>query len=397
MYDEAKQQTAALTAQMAAVAVADDERAWVADIDRATRELDQTFRERVVPAVLAGDAASAQREHQRVLTAMGRAQARTDRLARRFSESVTALEALVAQTERRALWWGVGFLLIAPALAVAAGILIGRSVARPIARLRTGAARIAGGDLDTRIAVDTADEFGALAQQFNAMATALKLHQHERVQSERLAGIGRLAAGVAHEINNPLGVILGYAKLLGKQAEGGLADDLRVIEAETLRCKEIVDGLLDLARPIRLAAEPVDLRELTDDVVARLAVAEAAAPVQVEGQAVVPGDGPRLRQVIFNLIKNAIEAAGPTGRVDVRLTETAAEVVVAVHDTGAGFDAAAREHLFEPFFTTKPRGTGLGLAVSQAIARGHGGELELAPAAAGTRVALRLPRAREAA
>ena len=326
---------------------------------------------------------------------MGQTQADTDRLARRFSASVAVLEALVARTERRALWWAGGFLLFAPALAAAAGILIGRSVARPIARLRAGAERIAAGDLDTRIEVDSADEFGALAQQFNAMAAAIKRHQHERAHSERLAGIGRLAAGVAHEINNPLGVILGYAKLLGKHADGALADDLRVIEAETLRCKEIVDGLLDLARPIKIADDPVDLRELTDDVVAGLAVTEAAAgcPVVVAGQATARGDGPRLRQVIVNLIRNGLEAAGPTGRVEVDLGEAGADAVVGVHDTGPGFAAAARDHLFEPFFTTKARGTGLGLAVSQAIARAHGGELALAASDAGARVVLRLPRA----
>ena len=105
------------------------------------------------------------------------------------------------------------------------------------------------------------------------MTAALREHQERLVESEKLAGIGRLAAGVAHEINNPLGVILGYAKLLRKKADGAAAARTsRVIEEETLRAKEIVDGLLDLSRPLPAGGRArSDLRALADDVVARLA------------------------------------------------------------------------------------------------------------------------------
>ena len=132
--------------------------------------------------------------------------------------------------------------------AMAVAVYLGRSIARPMAKLEAGAKRIAKGDLDTRIAIETPDEFGRLARAFNAMTDALKVHQEKLVQSEKLAGIGRLAAGVAHEINNPLGVILGYVRVLQKKAEGALADDLKVIEEEAVRCQEIVEGLLDLSR-----------------------------------------------------------------------------------------------------------------------------------------------------
>ncbi|MBI4511378.1 MAG: HAMP domain-containing protein [Deltaproteobacteria bacterium] len=396
-YDRSKKRAHELTGEMRRFAAGDDERQWVSEIERSTRELDQSFRDRVVPGVLQGKAELVQEEHHKVLEAMARVQDHTELLARRFSESVEELRVFVSGLQQRALVWTILFLMVAPTLAAGAGIVIGRSVADPVAKLRSGAERIAGGDLDTRIEIESQDEFGALAGQFNTMAAAIKQHQQERLQNERLAGIGRLAAGVAHEINNPLGVILGYVKILGKKAEGTLAEDLKVIEEETLRCKEIVDGLLDLSRPIKLGDDAVDLREVADDVVARLTASELApaAPITVNGQAAVQGDARKLRQVVFNLVKNAVEAAGASGRVEVQLAQQDDRVELVVCDTGPGFEPAAREHLFEPFFTTKQRGTGLGLAVSSAIARAHGGEIRVAAPEAGARLALCLPRARQ--
>ena len=125
----------------------------------------------------------------------------------------------------------------------------------------------------TWIPVGGNDEFGDLARQFNNMVASLKEQQHRLLQSERLAGVGRLAAGVAHEINNPLGVILGYTRLLRKKAVGPLGDDLAIVEEEVLRCQEIVEGLLDFSRPVVVGSQRVDLRALCDDVVARLAEA----------------------------------------------------------------------------------------------------------------------------
>ncbi len=227
------------------------------------------------------------------------------------------------------------------------------------------------------------------------MTASLKEHQDRLVQSEKLAGIGRLAAGVAHEINNPLGVILGYTRLLRKKAGGTLAEDLAVIEEETLRCQEIVEGLLDLSRPAQASAEAVDLRDLCDDVVGRLSDAHqlGGASVAVAGTGAAEGDARKLRQVVLNLVRNGVEAAGGGGRVDVRVVERDGAVEVEVSDTGPGVDPSVRDRLFEPFFTTKPRGTGLGLAVSQAIARSHGGEIAAGAAeGGGACFTLRLPR-----
>jgi signal transduction histidine kinase len=262
---------------------------------------------------------------------------------------------------------------------------VGRSIARPLARLREGAARLAAGDLDARIAIDSPDEFGDLARQWNGMTASLKEHQEKLVETEKLAGIGRLAAGVAHEINNPLGVILGYAKLLRRRVDGAAQDDLRVIEEETLRCKEIVEGLLDLSRPLQAAR--LGEARLLDGV-----------GVRVDGAGVAEGHPSKVRLIVSNLVRNAAEATGPGGTVAVSVRESGADVGVEVADDGPGIEPGARSRLFEPFFTTKAQGTGLGLAVSRALARAHGGEVEAASTPGeGARFTFRLPRYRAVA
>jgi signal transduction histidine kinase len=396
-YDAAERRVGELTRRVALHARDGEERTWLAEVERATAELDRIFRERIVPAVLRRDTREVQLAHAAAQVEVTTIQERVDRLVGRFEADIAAFQREVSESQRVALRWTVFFTLFAPLLAAAVGAYVHRSVAVPVARLQEGAARIAAGDLDARIDVASPDEFGALASQFNAMTASLRRHQQELVQSEKLAGIGRLAAGVAHEINNPLAVILGYARLLQRKAEGGLADDLRVIEDETLRAKGIVDGLLDLSRPLASAPEEVDLRALCDEAVARLREAHALEGVTVEvaGAGRVQGHPQKLRQVIVNLVKNAAEAGGAGGRVSLAVAPDAdGGATVTVDDSGPGLSSDARARLFEPFFTTKEAGTGLGLAVSQGIVQAHGGELEPGESpSGGARFTLRLPPA----
>ena len=377
LYGAAEKRVVALTARVREHTQAADERTWVDDIAHATQQLDEVFRDRIVPAVVQRRLAEVQAEHGKAQLLVTLIQDRADRLVERFETAISDYQAQVAALQDAAFRWVIFFVAGAPLLAIAVGAYVVRSVAVPVARLKRGAERLAGGDLDTRIEVEAQDEFGALARQFNVMTAALKDHQERLVQHEKLAGIGRLAAGVAHEINNPLAVILGYTRLLRRKAEGAAAEDLQVIEDETLRAKGIVDGLLDLSRPLRGVHEAVELRALADDVVARLAGTKLleGVRVDVEGQGLARGHAPKLRQVVLNLVKNAVEAAGPGGRVRVHI-DVAGEVVrLCVEDSGPGLSPEARARLFEPFFTTKDAGTGLGLAVSQGIVRAHGGEL----------------------
>jgi signal transduction histidine kinase len=393
-YGEARETVARLGRALRQAAEGPEERALVDAIEEESVRLDGIFRERIVPAVLRGEHESVQEEHHRAQLVVTRIQDLTQALVARFETAIRAVRAEVEGVERRTRRFLVALLVAAPLVAVAVSVVIGRSVAAPVARLEQGAARIAAGDLDARIEVTGAPELVALAARWNAMTAALKEREEKLVESEKLAGIGRLAAGVAHEINNPIGVILGYAKLLRRKAATGVADDLGVIEEEALRAKEIVEGLLDLSRPLPAGAERVDLRALSDDVVSRLREARLldGVEVRVEGAASAPGHREKLRQVLVNLVRNAAEAAGAGGRVRVDVGACDGRAEVSVADSGPGIPPESRARLFEPFFTTKPRGTGLGLAVSRAIARAHGGELAAeAPEGGGARFALRLP------
>ena len=378
-YTEAERQVAELTAAVRRQAVRPDERAWVGNIERATHDLDGVFRKEIVPAVLARDVATVQAEHGRAQLLVGVIQDNTNQLVDRFEACIGEVQREVAALQRSAYRWTVFFVVFAPLLAAVVGLFVLRSVAQPVARLQAGAARLASGDLDARIDADMPGEFGALARQFNAMTAALKEHQEKLVQSEKLAGIGRLAAGVAHEINNPLAVILGYARLRRHESTGAVAEDLQVIEDETLRAKLIVDGLLDLSRPLTVEPEPVELRPLCEEAVARLRETRLLddLEVSVSGEARVDGHPHKLRQVVLNLVKNAAEAAGPIGHIEVVVDHAPGGARVMVRDSGPGISQDARKRIFEPFFTTKQAGTGLGLAVSQGIVRAHGGEIDV--------------------
>jgi two-component system, NtrC family, sensor kinase len=397
-YKEARETVARLGRALRQAAEDPEERALVEEIEAESVRLDGIFRERIVPAVLQGQRENVKVEHGRAQLVVTRIQDLTEALVYRFETSIRAVRADVEQVERRTRRFLVALLVAAPLVALGVSLVVGRSIAVPVARLEQGAARIGAGDLDARIEVTGAPELVALAERWNAMTAALKEHEQRLIESEKLAGIGRLAAGVAHEINNPLGVILGYAKLLGRKAGPEMAADLAVVEEEALRAKEIVEGLLDLSRPLPQAAERIDLRALSEDVVSRLREARLldGVEVHIEGAASAPGHPEKLRQVLVNLVRNAAEAAGPGGRVEVDLGEWDGSAEVAVADSGPGIPAERRTHLFEPFFTTKSRGTGLGLAVSRAIARAHGGDLSaVAPQGGGARFALRLPTSRQ--
>ncbi|HZI13674.1 MAG TPA: ATP-binding protein [Myxococcus sp.] len=396
-HEEARARVEALTRRLQEHARDAQERAWVADIQENGDALNRLFHDILLPAVVAKDQAAVTAAHGQALERVSVIQARADALARRFESTIGSFEQHVGVVEHTSFQWALLFLGGATLFAAGVGVYIGNSVARPVAKLSEGAARLARGDLDTRIPEDDPGELGQLAAQFNRMTEALRAHQSQLVQHEKLAGIGRLAAGVAHEINNPLGVILGYVRLLQRKAEGALAEDLKVVEEEAVRCQQIVEGLLDLSRPGSGPLERVPLREVCEEVVARLRESTRLGEVEVrvEGDASAWAPPQRLRQVLLNLVKNAAEAAGRGGTVALRI-EPAPDggASVAVSDSGPGVKPEDRARLFEPFFTTKSSGTGLGLAVSRAIAEAHGGRIDADTGPlGGARFTLRLPPA----
>ena len=345
----------------------------------ASKEIERLFETEVLPRVKAGDQSGLVPVHDRILHLAFQAQGDADQLAKLAEAAMDDLSRHVRATQHGAILLTMLAHGLALVTAVLVGVYVYRSIARPIASLSAAAERIGGGDLETAISVEREDELGQLAHRFNQMAHSVKEHQAELLRTEKLAGLGRVATGIAHELNNPIAVILGYAKLLRRRGDGGDPKALAAIEEEAERCRQVIEGLLELTRGGALHKRTVDLRPLLEGVVQALEVARGgAADVRVLGEGKVWADETKLRQVFTNLIANAIEAGGG-GPVEVSLREVAGRVAeVTVSDSGPGVPADARERIFEPFFTTKPSGTGLGLAISRAIVKAHGGDLTLA-------------------
>jgi two-component system nitrogen regulation sensor histidine kinase GlnL len=230
--------------------------------------------------------------------------------------------------------------------------------------------------------------------------------------ADRLSGIGTLAAGLAHEIKNPLGGIKGAAQLMGQEIppESDLHDYLRVMLKETERVNRIVEELLHLAAPRKLRQEPVNLHKVLGDII--LLQREVARSRQIAFRtdfdpSIPPilADEELLTQLFLNLIKNALEAIGTGGEVRVssrvvaeyRMNQQgekrARMIAIEVHDTGPGIDREQLEQLFTPFFTTKSGGTGLGLAICQKIVAEHRGMIKVeSEPGSGTTFTVLLPR-----
>ncbi|HSP81912.1 MAG TPA: ATP-binding protein [Myxococcaceae bacterium] len=219
-------------------------------------------------------------------------------------------------------------------------------------------------------------------EDLRAAHARLALAQTELVSAERLASVGRLAAGVAHEVGNPLAGILGYLSLAAARSrEPEVREYLTRIDQEVQRIDGIVRGLLELGRPGQGRVEPVEVARVAEACVQLVRVGHDFDAVRVE-LALEPGllacaeAGP-LSQILLNLLLNAAQAQGGRGEVRLSTRREGGEVLLVVEDSGPGIPQEVMEHLFEPFFTTKEpgKGSGLGLAISRRLAEGLGGRL----------------------
>ena len=205
------------------------------------------------------------------------------------------------------------------------------------------------------------------------------------LQAAKLASVGELASGMAHEINNPIGIILGRTDYILATQDGLSAEakeDLRVVRSQAERVAATVRSLLTFARPSALSVQRVDLAELVEEAVKLEAPRCRSAAVEIECSPwgripAILGDPDRLRQVLINVMNNAIDAMPQGGRLSISMVNGRGQVVVDISDTGKGITEEDQARIFDPFFTTKPagKGTGLGLAVSYGIIRDHGGEI----------------------
>jgi len=304
------------------------------------------------------------------------------------------------------------FPLICVALSTVLFILWGSQVILAIRTLLAASVTIGRGDYRVRLPVERRDEFGELYRGFSRMAeelagNAARLEENKKllVTSEKMAALGRFSAGVAHEINNPLGIVLNHVQLLrsGKLAEGEREEFLGRMETEIKRVNRLLRNLLQHATDEELAFNDLSLEGVVSEVVQLFTPKLRLKGVRVEvspfpPSAVVEGDADAIKQVFFNLLYNAIQAIHHDhGLVRIEAEVNGAGCLVRVSDNGEGMDEETRAMIFQPFVTRKQGyGTGLGLALSQTIMKQHGGSIDVAGERdVGTTVTLAFPRKEE--
>jgi|YelNatPaOPRAMG01_1025707.scaffolds.fasta_scaffold00013_60 two-component system NtrC family sensor kinase len=330
-------------------------------------------------------------------------------------------------------------ILMVIAVTAFSGIFIWIMVNKPVRKLIYGTHEITKGNLDYRIDVKSTDEIGELASSFNTMASELKRANAEllewaktledkvakkteelrralsnMVQMEKMASLGKLAATVAHELNNPLEGILTYAKLLKKRFDRiplssnellEIQNELSIIAHETCRCGNIVKNLLLFSRQRVGEFKQTDLRSVIEQTLKlishHLEMSKVKPEVTVPSEPVeLICDPQQIEQALLALEINAIEAMPDGGKLRVEVIDECekGKVIIKVSDTGIGIPEYDIEHIFEPFFTTKKdgKGTGLGLAVTHGIIERHGGTIEVnSQLNLGTTFTITLPKTSE--
>jgi two-component system NtrC family sensor kinase len=334
--------------------------------------------------------------------------------------------AVAALGRSTTIFSAVGILL----LAATVGLFVRGYVIRPLGEIVTATERVAQGDLEHPVRMRRTDEIGRLAASFNGMttslqqaradlrhlnenlerqvedrSTALKDAQAQLIQSEKMSSLGKLAASVAHEINNPLAGILTYSKLLIRIHEEGeltekmresCARNLRLVQRETERCSAIVRSLLDFARQRTPSLKEIDLSAVVEEALSllshRLQMQNVTLQRDLPPMPPVKADFGQLRQSFVNIALNACEAMITGGTLTVTSRAADKTVEVTISDTGPGIAPEDLSHIVDPFFTTKEKGTGLGLSVVYGIIERHGGTLDIkSQVGHGTTVVVRVP------
>ncbi|GAB4160850.1 MAG: ATP-binding protein [Planctomycetaceae bacterium] len=330
-------------------------------------------------------------------------------LARKIPDYEEGLnDSLVAARDEYRARFQLVFLLIGLSflLFFGLGYYVYSRILAPLRLLHQGAKRVAQGDFDFRVTLSCGDDMGELADSFNQMTARfqeikqdLDRQVRERckqlVRSERLAGIGFLAAGIAHEINNPLSAISMAADSLVAREGAAHADEvqaeanasirknyLEMIQREASRCEQITQKLLHFARGTDGERRRHDLRKLVLEVLDMVRPVSKYQDRTIDFLRTEPCyaevNGPEIKQVILNLVANALESMSAGGVLKIRFAEQTDGVDLIFEDNGCGMTEEVMENLFDPFFTRRRdgKGTGLGMAISQRIVDEHGGTIE---------------------
>jgi len=325
--------------------------------------------------------------------------------------SLATIDSQIKQRKVATATFGILFTILASVILC---IILWIIVISPLLKLTDGMRNVSRGDLDTRIDIERKDEIGILSTTFNAMTKEIKTSreklenwakeleeevakkteeirrgQEQYIHTEKLASLGRMAAGVAHEINSPLTGIVTFAHLMLKRLPPDNKmdrEDLEVIIEQAERCSKIIKGLLGFSRAIPAEKNEMNTNQTIQHAVSMIHNQAKFHNVHIELDLkqtlpVVAADASQIEQVFLNLLINAADAMNDKGTITIKTGETMVDdktyIEVEFTDTGPGIPEENISRLFEPFFTTKPvgKGTGLGLAVSHGIIRKHGGHI----------------------
>ena len=305
-----------------------------------------------------------------------------------FSEGTTT------EAWRRYLVFSVVTALVPNLILVA---LIIRTISRPVRRLTEAAVEVAGGAYGSEVALESNDEMGLLAASFNEMSRKMaedierlrELNEH-LIRTEKLAAAGTLAAGVAHEVNNPLASISSLIQILQARhaADTETGEMLRLVSQQIARITQVLRDMMDFARTRAPEREPLDINHVVEASLRLASFDKNFQQLRLKskmdaGIPIINADQGQLQQVFLNLLLNARDAMTDGGEifVETRYDALSGEIIIEFRDTGTGISPKHRQHIFDPFFTTKPAGTGtgLGLAVCYGIITAHDGRIEIMP------------------
>jgi two-component system, NtrC family, sensor kinase len=317
----------------------------------------------------------------------------TEELIVREHQTIHTLLALIRNTLSFMLPF---FILIFSWVAV----LLGRGIVSSLKQLERHAATIAAGNFVEVPFISTNREINSLINAFNRMSRELKNRQQQLVRSEKLASLGIMLAGVAHEFNNPLSNISSSAQILIEELEekdGEYARELALqISAETNRASAIVNTLLPLAREDKFHRDVYPLKSLCQEVLVLLR-GQTAADVDIQlviaDEIVIFADKQKIQQVFINLLKNSFDALAGGGTIRIRAWQHQAELKITISDDGPGISRQVQKKIFDPFFTTKDtgQGSGLGLFIVHDIIVQHGGSIGIESTGEGAAFIIRLP------
>lgn len=367
--------------------VPEPERWRVAVLGEKTQGMHDHFSAAALPAARQGDLQTVRAVHGALEGLEREAAEQADALARAMEGKMAHAHVLATDSTRLGMLAGGLCVLGVLGLSVGFTVRLRAAVLRPLVALTEAARRFGRGDFGARVGAVGSGELAALAQAFDRMTEELAAREARLVESERMAAIGQLAAGVAHELNNPIGIIRGYLKTMSPEEDPEtLRDELAILDEEAAQCQRIAEDLLSYARARELDLARVDAAAFLEEAVRRFQESPAAAgrAVMVALEpAELEADAPRIRQVVLNLLTNAIQASPPDTQVEVRGVKDGLHYCVEVEDQGPGVLLEDRQRVFEPFYSKRRGGSGLGLSVALGIVQAHRGTIEVRAGASG--------------